>query len=100
MSGKVLKEHSVTVHLIDAVLPENDLIYTNWFHYDALSDITHIPVWSDAFFVLLEKYLRNSVKNGMNTLLFPTFTETFIRSIQRAISYIFSRYFTSSVIFG
>ena len=74
MSGKVLKEHSVTVHLIDASLPENDLMYTNWFHYDCLSDITHTPVWSDAFFALLEKYLRNSVKNGMNTLLFPTFT--------------------------
>lgn len=74
MSGKTLNTHTVTVHLINALLPENDLIHTNWFHYDCLSDITHVPVWSDAYFEILGKYLKNYVQNGMNTLLFPTFT--------------------------
>ncbi len=74
MSGEVLRTHAVTVHLIDRALPESELIYTNWFHNDSLSDITHLPLYSDEYFAVFEKYIRNSVKNGMNTLLFPTFT--------------------------
>ena len=74
MSGKVLSTHVVTVHLVDAELPETDLILTNWFHQDCLCDITHRPLYSDAYFEILEKYLREYVQNGMNTLLFPTFT--------------------------
>ncbi len=74
MSGKVLNTHTVAVHLLNISLPENDLIHTNWLHYDCLSDIAHTPVWSDAYFELLGKYLKNYVQNGMNTLLFPTFT--------------------------
>ena len=74
MSGEVLSTHTVTVHLLDAELPKTDLILTNWFHQDCLCDISHLPLYSDAYFDLLEKYLCEYVKNGMNTLLFPTFT--------------------------
>ena len=74
MTNEVLATRTVRVHLIDRELPESDLIYTNWFHNDALCDITHLPLYSDAYFAVFEKYIKNSVKNGMNTLLFPTFT--------------------------
>lgn len=74
MSGEVLATHEVTVHLLDATLPKTNLILTNWFHQDCLCDISHLPLYSDAYFKLLEKYLCQYVKNGMNTLLFPTFT--------------------------
>ena len=74
MSGSVLQTHTLSVHLIDALLPENDLIYTNWFHYDCLSDLTHLKVWSDEYFTVLGRHLQNATQNGMNTLLFPTFT--------------------------
>lgn len=74
MSGKILSEHEVTVHLVDAELPKTDLILTTWFHQDCLADISHLPIYSDEYFALLEKYLSQYVQNGMNTLLFPTFT--------------------------
>ncbi len=74
MSGEVLSTHTVTVHLVDAELPKTDLILTNWFHQDCLCDISRLPLYSDAYFALLEKYLFEYVQNGMNTLLFPTFT--------------------------
>ncbi len=74
MSGEVIAAHTVTVQILNASLPENDLIYTNWFHYDCLADITHTPLYSNAYFELLGKYLKNSAQNGMNTLLFPAFT--------------------------
>ena len=37
-TGKEIDRHTVKLHVVDASLPENDLIYTNWFHYDAIVD--------------------------------------------------------------
>lgn len=74
MSGEVLAEHTLTLHIIDAVLPGTDMMYTNWVHYDCLADDTGLSLWSDAYFAVLERYLRNAVRHGMNTLLTPAFT--------------------------
>jgi len=73
-SGETLAEHRVTVSLIDASLPENDLIYTTWFHYDCLAEAHRLPLWSDEYFRILGKYIRNATRHGMNTLLTPAFT--------------------------
>ncbi len=74
LTGEELACHRLTVTLIDAILPENNLLYTNWVHYDCLSETHGIPLWSDAYFDLLQKYLTNAVMHGMNTLLTPAFT--------------------------
>lgn len=74
MTGEEIADHRLTVTLIDACLPENDLLYTNWVHYDCLSESHGIPLWSDAYFDLLGKYLTNAAMHGMNTLLTPAFT--------------------------
>ena len=73
-SGEVLREHTVAVELLDALLPENDLVYTNWMHYDCLAQCSGLPVWSDAYFALLGRYLRNAAKHGMTAVLTPAFT--------------------------
>ena len=74
MSGETMEKKTVTVKLIDALLPENDLIYTNWMHYDCLADITGIPVWTDEYFEILKGTVRNAAIHGMTTLLTPAFT--------------------------
>jgi len=74
LSGKVVATHSLTLHVINASLPASDLIYTNWFHYDCLADLYSVELYSDEYFSILEKHIRNAVKNGMNTLLTPCFT--------------------------
>ncbi len=73
-TGEVIGAHTVTVELIDAELPPSDLYYTNWMHYDCLADDHGVPLWSDAYFALLGKYLKNATMHGMNTLLTPAFT--------------------------
>lgn len=73
-TGELLGEHRLTVELIDALLPENDLIYTNWVHYDCLADISGLALWSDEYFELLGKTVKNAALHGMNTLLTPAFT--------------------------
>ncbi len=69
-----LGNHIFTLNIIDKCLPKTDLMYTNWFHSDCLSDIHGVKVYSDEFFELLEKYLKNASKHKMNTLLLPAFT--------------------------
>ncbi len=73
-TGELLGEHRVKIELIDALLPKNDLIYTNWIHYDCLADSSGLKVWSDKYFELLGRYIKNAVDGGMNTLLTPAFT--------------------------
>ena len=73
-TGAVIAEHRIEVTLIDALLPENELIYTNWFHYDCLAEVYRLPLWSDEYFRILGKHIRNATRHGMTALLTPAFT--------------------------
>lgn len=74
LTGDELACHEVTVELIDALLTNPEFLYTNWFHYDCLSESHNIPVWTDEYFTMLGKYIKNAAEHGMNTLLTPAFT--------------------------
>ena len=73
-TGEEINCHTVKLHVVDACLPENDLIYTNWFHYDALVDYFGVELYSEEYFDILEKYIRNAARHGMTALLTPAFT--------------------------
>lgn len=72
--NKVVAEKNFNLEIIDSLLPETNLKYTNWFHYDCLADIYNIEVFSDEYFSVLERFLKQSSKNGMNMILTPAFT--------------------------
>ncbi|MBE6595910.1 MAG: DUF4091 domain-containing protein [Ruminococcaceae bacterium] len=73
-TGEVIREHVLRVNVIDAALPEEDFLYTNWFHYDCLADYYGVELYSDAYFEILKSYVKNAVRHGQNTLLTPAFT--------------------------
>lgn len=60
--------------VIDAALPKQELIYTNWFHCDCLSTYYDAEVFSDRFWEIVETYLKTAVDYGMNMALTPIFT--------------------------
>ncbi len=70
----ILSENVFKIHIMDAELPKQTAYYTNWFHYDCLSDTYNIPIFSERFYEILEGYLKNASMHGMNTLLLPSFT--------------------------
>lgn len=81
LKGEILGTHSFDLKVIDKSLPKSEMMYTNWFHYDCVSDIHGVKLYSGKYFKLLEKYLKNASKHQMNTLLLPAFTpplDTFI----------------------
>ena len=74
MSGEVLASHEMELTLINALLPENDLLYTNWIHYDCIKEDHGISLWSEEYFRILGVYLKNAARHGMTTVLLPAFT--------------------------
>ena len=63
-----------TLDVIDAFLPESDLIYTNWIHYDAIANFYHAEPFSKRFYELLGTFIDSAVQHGMNMLYTPLFT--------------------------
>jgi len=71
-SGKC--ESSVKIEVIDAVLPEEDIYFTQWFHADCLANYYNVDVWSDKHWEIVENFARTARRNGINVLLTPVFT--------------------------
>lgn len=63
-----------TLEIIDALLPEQTLMYTNWFHCDAIALEHNVKVFSEKFWELTEKYMLAAADIGMNMILTPIFT--------------------------
>ncbi len=67
-------EKSFSLTIIDEDLPEQKLLFTNWFHNDCLCTYYGVEVFSDEYWRIVENYIRNAVKHGVNMLLTPIFT--------------------------
>ena len=51
-----------TVHVIPVQMPRQELIFSQWFHCDCLAEHYNVPVFSEDFWPLLERYLENAVR--------------------------------------
>ena len=65
---------SIDITVIDAELPKQELIYTNWFHSDCLMEYYKIPVFSEKYWRVTESFLKRANGYGMNCVLTPLFT--------------------------
>ncbi len=64
-----------TVEVIDAVLPRQKLIRSEWFHADCIYKFYGVECWSEAHWSLLEKFFANAAGHGINMLLTPLWTQ-------------------------
>lgn len=72
--GENTEKASVTIEVIDALLPKQTLIYTNWFHTDSLMSYYGIEVFSDEYWRVVKNFLQRAKDYGMNCVLTPLFT--------------------------
>lgn len=64
-----------TLNVLDATLPKQTLIHTEWFHTDCLADYYHVPVFSEAHWDVIEEQIALAGEElGINMLLTPVFT--------------------------
>ncbi len=73
---KEAKKHRVTFSLevIDAMLPEQETIVTQWFHCDCLMNYYGTECFSEEHWRIIENFMKTAVKYGMNMILTPVFT--------------------------
>lgn len=72
--GEEFCENLFTLHVIDAVLPEQKLIYAQWFHCDGIANYYKVPVFGEKYWSLAESFMKAAVHTGVNMLLTPVFT--------------------------
>ena len=74
MAGETVAENTFTLEILDAELPEQKMLYTEWFHTDCLSVYYETPVFSERYWELVENFMKNDAAAGINLILTPTFT--------------------------
>ena len=73
-AGNVRSEDTFTLEILDASLPEQKTLYTEWFHTDCLSVYYDAPVFSEKYWEIVESFMKNAHRAGINLILTPTFT--------------------------
>lgn len=68
------EELCFTLTVLPVCLPEQKLIYTQWFHCDCIASHYNVPVFSKEHWELMVNYMENAAKYGMNLLLTPVLT--------------------------
>lgn len=72
--GNTLSQATVTLEIIDALLPEQNLIYTQWVYTDCLMQYYNTGAFDEAHWQIIENYLRQARKYGINMILTPVLT--------------------------
>ena len=70
----VIASEVFALEIIDAVLPKQTLINTQWFHCDCLATYYGVEMMSERHWEIIENYVKTAVAHGQNMLLMPTFT--------------------------
>lgn len=65
---------TLELEVINALLPPQELHFTQWFHCDTLANYYHCEVWSERHWEIIEQFARTAARNGINMLLTPIHT--------------------------
>lgn len=69
-------QEEVSLNVLDAALPKQTLLHTEWFHADCLADYYHVPAFGEEHWRLVENFIRFAGQEcGINLLLTPVFTQ-------------------------
>lgn len=72
--GETAAEVSFQVEIIDAQLPEQKLIYTQWFYTDCLMQYYGTNAFDEEHWRIIENFMKNAREYGMNMILTPVLT--------------------------
>ncbi len=73
-NGPPISTDKLTVDVIAAELPEQELIFTQWFYADCLASYYNVPAWSERHFEIIENFVSIAAKRGRNMLYTPLLT--------------------------
>ena len=67
-------EFTFTADVIPALLPEQQIAVTQWFHIDCLAVYYGVEMFSEEHWSIMAKHLEVYRKNGLNMIFTPVFT--------------------------
>ncbi|MBQ9131194.1 MAG: DUF4091 domain-containing protein [Clostridia bacterium] len=67
-------ERKLRVTVYPYTLPEQELLFTQWFYCDCIADAHGVPVFSEEHWNLLDQYIALAAEGGINVLLTPVLT--------------------------
>lgn len=65
---------TLNLEIINAELPAQKMMYTQWFYTDCLMDQYGVRAWSENHWKIIENFMKNAVKYGQNMILTPIVT--------------------------
>lgn len=74
VDGATLATATYSLEVIDARLPQTDLLLTNWMHYDCICAKHGVKIWSERFYRVFDSYLKAYTDSGFTMLFMPLFT--------------------------
>ena len=73
-AGQEIARNRLTLQILDAYLPEQELIYTQWFYTDCLMQYYGTSAFDEDHWRIIENFMTNARKYGMNMILTPVLT--------------------------
>ncbi len=73
-NGELLNTNRHSVTIIDAQLPENDLIITQWIHPDCIADYYDIKPFTAKFWKAMDNLIKTYALSGNTMVYTPLFT--------------------------
>lgn len=67
-------QREMSVEILDALLPPQDMVFTQWLHVDCLANYYKLPVYSEQHWLRIEQFVKTAVKYGINMMLVPIIT--------------------------
>lgn len=67
-------EKTMELEVLGVNLPEQSILFTQWFHTDCIASAHNVDVYSDEHWALIEKYMEAASYLGINTILTPVIT--------------------------
>lgn len=74
IKGDMTAKAEVEIEIIDAVLPKQELIYTNWYHSDCICNYYGVEPFTDEYWRINKNFIKTAVEHGLNCILTPLFT--------------------------
>lgn len=72
--GEIEATSTVSIKVVDAVLPEQTTKFTQWFHTDCISAYYGLESFSEEHWSMTERFIKMAADGGINMLLTPFFT--------------------------
>lgn len=71
---KVQTKTTMTLDVINEIMPVHKTLYTQWFHADCIANVHNVEIYSEAHWALIDRYMALAKDVGINMLLTPVIT--------------------------